>query len=354
LPIVAWIRWCAIVLTVALVTGCAEAGGAASPTPINSASPSSSPAVGAIPPCRMPVNLRVDQGGNREVLGYLALPSGTTVDDPTDAIVKVADYPVGSGVTVPVWGTTTSPQLFGVALGTHSSTANRWLPAPPELVSPDGRHYTYLHPNGSLRLSAADGTEIPIPNPTNLTPLAFTSSGVVLVENGPASNGIWLLDPTTQNVTAVTPPAGTDDWREVTGTVAFGLDSPGVLGAPPPTVVLTTSVGVPGNPKAIYTVAPGNSVAFIAADRQGGVLIGVSGAAPGLVYLNGGIGPTAVSVPQGVVVATIGPRHHADGFGIWFLSSTGIFLFNASSGFRKVAPGATSDVAPGGDCVYPN
>jgi len=49
----------------------------------------------------MPASLRVDQGGNREVLGFLSLPAGTTADDTSDAIVKVADFPVSSGVTVP-------------------------------------------------------------------------------------------------------------------------------------------------------------------------------------------------------------------------------------------------------------
>ena len=103
----------------------------------------------------MPVNVRVDQGGNREVLGSLALPSGVTTDDPTDSIVKVADFPVSGGGTVPLWGTVSSPQLFGVGLGTFSPIAGKWLPAPPQLVSPDLLHYTYLHPNGSLRLAAA-------------------------------------------------------------------------------------------------------------------------------------------------------------------------------------------------------
>lgn len=299
----------------------------------------------------MPANLRVDQGGNREVLGFLSLPAGTTTDDTSDAIVKVADFPVSSGGTVPVWGTVTSPQLFGVALGTYSPSAGRWLPAPPELVAPDGHHYAYVHANGSLRLAGADGSELPVPNPNGLTPLAFTSSGVVLVQSGPASNGLWLLDTTTQSVSVIAPPAGADDWREVTGTTAFGVNSPGVLGAPSPTAVLTAALDAGGAPKPIYTAGAGNSIAFIAADRLGGVLIGVTGSAPGLVYLNGGVGPVAVAVPSRVVVATIGPRHHADAHGIWFVGPTGIYLFTPPATFQKIAAGTTTDVAPGGDCT---
>jgi hypothetical protein len=309
----------------------------------------------------MPVNLRVDQAGKRGVVGYLVLPSGATSDDTSDAIVKVADYPVGNGVTVPVWGTTSSPKLFGVRLGTRSATANRWLPAPPELVSPDGRHYAYLHANGSLRIAADDGTEIPISNPNHLRPLAFTSSGVMLVENQPASNGIWLLDPTTQVVTVISPPAGTDDWREVAtaastptasgGTFVFGVNSPGVLGSRQPTAVLAASMRPGGPVKTIYTAPAGSSIRLIAADRQAGLFVVVVGSSPGLVYLDPATGPMSVATPAGVSLAKIGPRHHADGYGIWFLGSTGIFNFNAATGFQKIAPGTATDVAPGGDCV---
>jgi hypothetical protein len=309
----------------------------------------------------MPANLRVAQGGYGEVLGYLALPSGTTTDDPSDSIIKVADFPVGGGSSAPIWGTVTPPQLTGYALGTYSSVAGRWLPAPPELVSADGRHYAYLHANGSIWLSDANGSEIPVSNPNNLTPLAYTSSGVVLVQNGPASNGLWLLDSTTQSITAITPPAGNDDWREVSttpasstasgGAFAFGLNSPGVLGYPPPTVVLAANLIAGSAPKTVYTAGSGNSIALIAADRQGGLLVAVTGASPGLVYLDPAAGQRPVAIPAGVVVATIGPRHHADAHGIWFIGSTGIFLFNTTSGFQTIATGVTTDIAPGGDCT---
>ena len=311
----------------------------------------------------MPANLRVDQGGNRQVLGFVAMPSGATTDDPGDAIVKVADFPVGGGGTVPVWGTVTPPQLFGTGLGTYSPIAGRWLPSPPELVSPDGRHYTYLHPNGSLRIAAADGSETPIPNPNNLTPIAYTSAGVVLVQNALAANGLWLLDPTTQSITAITPPSGTDDWRAVStipatlttggGTFAYGLDSPGALGAPPPTTVLVADLS-PGSvvkTKTVYTAAAGNTISLIAAYRQGGLLVVVKGTSSGLIYLDPNTGPRPVPAPAGVVPATIGPRHHADAYGIWFVGRTGIYLFNTSSGIQQIAPGVATDVAPGGDCT---
>ncbi len=346
-------------MAIVLVGGCTHGSGVVPSLPPTVASPRAAPTL----PCRMPVNLRVDQGGNRDVLGYLALPSGVTTDDPTDSIVKVADFPVGGGGSVPLWGTVTSPQLFGVGLGTFSPIAGKWLPAPPQLVSPDLLHYTYLHPNGSLRLAAANGSEIPLTNPINLTPLAYTSAGVVLIQNQPASSGLWLLDPTTQAITVVTQPTGSDDWREVTsapatatasgGTLAYGVNSPGVLGAPPPTTVLRANLQAGGLLKTttVYTTAAGTTIALIAADRQGGLLVALTGHSPGLVYLDPNTGPRLVTAPAGVVLATVGPRHHADAHGIWFIGRTGIFLFNATSGFQKIAAGATTDVAPGGDCA---
>ncbi len=343
-------------MAIVLVGGCGHGSGVGPPLP----SPTASLTPAATLPCKMPANLRVDQGGNREVLGYLTLPSGATTDDPSDSIVKVADFPVSGGGTVPLWGTVTSPQLFGVGLGTFSPVAGKWLPAPPALVSPDLLHYTYLHPNGSLRLASAAGSEIPIANPINLTPLAYTSAGVVLVQNQPDSNGLWLLDPITQAITAITPPTATDDWREVAtapatatsrgGTFAYGVNSPGVLGAPQPTAVLVSNV-LGGASTTAYTTTGGTTIALIAADRQGGLLLVLTGTLSGLVYLDPNAGPRTVAAPPGVVLATVGPRHHADVHGIWFIGRTGIFLFNATSGFQKIASGVTTDVAPGGDCA---
>jgi hypothetical protein len=346
-------------MAIVLVGGCAHSSGVGPPSPSRTASPT----LAATLPCKMPVNLRVDQGGNREVLGYLALPSGVTTDDPTDSIVKVADFPVSGGGTVPFWGTVTPPQLFGVGLGTFSTSAAKWLPAPPQLVSPDLLHYTYLHPNGSLRLAAANGSEITIANPINLAPLAYAGAGVVLVQNQPASSGLWLLDPTTHAITVITQPTGSDDWREVTsapatstasgGTLAYGVNSPGVLGAPPPTTVLRADLQAGGLLKTTtaYTAAAGTTIALIAADRQGGLLVVLTGHSPGLVYLDLNTGPRSVTAPAGVVLGTMGPRHHADAHGIWFIGRSGIFLFNAASGFQKIAAGVMTDIAPGGDCA---
>jgi hypothetical protein len=299
----------------------------------------------------MPAFLRVDQGGMRSVLGWLSLPSGATTDDPINHIIVTGDFPVGNGTSLFIWATDHSPQLYGTPSATYSAVAGKWLPVPPELMSPDGLHYSYLAPTGYIQLDAADGTEISVGNPQKLTPLAYTSAGVLLTGSDIASNGLWLLDPTTKSITAVTPPVGNDDWREVSSGAVWGVDSPGVLGYPAPTSVLKVTVAPAGGPVTAYKAAAGNSIALIAADRQGGLLVAVTGSAPALIYIGPGGVPTTVPVPSGVSTATLGPRHHADAHGVWLIGQTGVFLFTPGSGLQSIAPGVTTDIVPGGDCT---
>jgi hypothetical protein len=341
-----------------VLAGCTTGGtnASATPSPVAPASASapasaaSSPSPVAALPCRMPATLRVDQGGTRSILGWLTLPSGATTDDPINHIIVAGDYPTGNGVTQPIWATDHSPQLFGTSLGTYSAAIGRWLPAPPELVSPDGQHYAYLHPDGTLRLAAADQSEAIVPNPQKLTPLAFTT-GVVLTSSDVASNGLWLLDPTSHGITAITPQAGNDDWRAVSNSTVWGTDSPGVLGYPAPTKVLRTALPSGGTPSTAYTAPGGDSIALIAADRQAGLLVALTGSAPGLAYIAAGGAVTSVSAPAGVDVTKLGPRHYADAHGTWFIGYTGVFLFSAASGLQSIAPAVTTDIVPGGDCT---
>jgi hypothetical protein len=212
----------------------------------------------------MHAEVGVDQGGYRSLLGTITLPAGTITVDPIHHIIGAS---APNGV---IWATDTSPQLYGNG-GTYSTQLGGWLPVPPELVAPDGLHYAYGHVDGTIRLGNSGGQEGIIANPLKLTPLAFTSSGVVLTGSDVASNGLWMLDTTTHAITPITPAAGTDDWREVVNGVAWGVDSPGVLGYPAPTKLLTVSVQ-PARRRS-RTAPAGDSIALIAVDRQGGVMV---------------------------------------------------------------------------------
>lgn len=293
----------------------------------------------------MHAEVGVDQGGYRSLLGTITLPAGTITVDPNHHIIGSS---APNGV---IWATDTSPQLYGNGGATYSTQLGGWLPVPPELVAPDGLHYAYLHPDGTIRLGNSSGQEGIIPNPQKLTPLAFTSSGVVLTGNEVASNGLWMLDTTTHAITPITPAAGNDDWREVVNGVAWGVDSPGVLGYPAPTRLLTVSVQPAGSTSVAYTAPAGDSIALIAVDRQGGVLVNLKGSAAGLVYIAAGGAVSSAPAAGGVALAQIGPRHHADAHGIWFLGLTGIFLFTQGTGLQSLGPALQKDVVPGSDCV---
>ena len=293
----------------------------------------------------MPATVGIAGGGYIAKLGWITLPSGAITVDTTNEI-DGSNEPVGI-----IWATNHSPQRFGVGEGTYSNAAGGWLPVPPELVAPDGLHYAYLHADGTIRVSNQNGQEAIIKNPNKLTPLAFTAAGVVLTSQTVDSNGLWLLDTTTQTIAPITPVAGNNDWHEVVHGTAWGVDSPGVLGYPAPTKLLTVST-VPGSTPTIAFTAPGgDSIALIATDTQGGVMIDLTGSAPGIEYLSSSGATSQPAAPNGTALASIGPRHHADAHGIWFIGQTGIFLFAQGSGLKALGPAQTIDIVPGGDCT---
>ena len=293
----------------------------------------------------MPATVGIGGGGYVAKLGWITLPTGTITVDTTNEIDGSSE-PVGV-----IWATNHSPQRYGYGEGTYSQAAGGWLPAPPELVAPDGLHYAYLHADGTIRIGNQSGQEAIIKNPNKLTPLAFIAAGVVLTSQTVDSNGLWLLDTTTQTIAPIAPVAGTDDWREVRNGTAYGLDSPGVLGYPAPTKLLSVSTTVGSTPTVEYAAPAGDSIALIATDTQGDVMIDLTGSSPGIVYLNpaGSGGPS--TAPNGTNFARLGPRHHADAHGIWFIGQTGIFLYTVASGLQALGPAQSTDIVPGGDCV---
>jgi len=286
----------------------------------------------------------VDQGGYRAVLGTITLPAGTITVDAGHHIIGTS---APNGV---IWSTDTSPQLYGNGSATYSTQLNGWLPVQPELVAPDGLHYAYLHPDGTLRLADSTGQEAIVPNPKKLAPIAYTAGGVVLVTNDVASTGLWLLDALSHTITQVVGPSGNDDWREVVGGVAWGVDSPGVLGYPAPTKVLRAAVQPGATSQVAYIAPAGDSIVLIAVDKQGGVMVDLKGASPGAVYMPAGGAAAATNIGS-VNLAQLGPRHHADAHGIWFLGLTGIALFTSGAGLQALGPALQKDVVPGGDCV---
>ena len=349
----------AAVFALFLLTACGSSSAAAtqSPSPSAAASPSASASPSAAPsanpspvaalPCKMPGELR--NTGTAIVLGWLTLPAGTTTDDTA----------LGIQLDGQRWVTDHSPQLYGNGGAAWSNALNTFIPVEPAQVAPDGIHYAFLDPgDGKIHLANAQTQgEIAVDNPFKLTPIAYTAAGVVLTKDGPDPNGLWLLDPSTQLVSAITPPTGNDYWAEVSNGYGWGLDSPGVLGYPASKKVITAQIipnpqiiNPPNTATVAYTAPAGVNIANFATDAKGGVLILLS-ASPGLVYLPPGGSPTSYQLPPGVNVTQLGPLHHADAHGIWFTGNSGVFLFSTTTGLAKIAGPVNSGFVPAGDCV---
>jgi hypothetical protein len=351
-------RRAALLVALFVVTACGSSSSAAnntSPSPSAPASPSASPSVAASAapspvaalPCKMPATLRTN--GTVNTLGWLTLPAGTTTDEPSLHIQKDGD----------VWDTDHAPQLYGNGGAAWSSAINSWVPVDPELLAADGIHYTYLGVDGKIHLANAQTLqESLVDNPFKLGPIAYTPAGVVLTQAGVPSNGLWLLDPATQSISAISAPTAQYFWMAAANGRAWGVDSSGALGAPPAKQLLTAQV-LP-NPQVInatntatvaYTAPAGDSIHDVAPDIKGGVLILLAGSTPGLVYLPQGASATPYQVPPGINVAVAGPIFHADAHGIWLTGNSGVFLFNTTSGLQKVAGAVNPAFVPAGDCV---
>jgi hypothetical protein len=282
-------------------------------------------------------------------VGWLSLPAGTTTDEPSIHIRHDGD----------VWDTDHSPQLYGNGGAAWSNAINSWVPVNPELLAADGIHYAYLGAEGKIHVANAQTLqESLVDNPFKLSPIAYTPAGVVLTQANVPANGLWLLDPATQTISAISAPTAQYFWMTAANGYAWGVDSSGGLGSAPSKKLLTAQV-IP-NPQIInptntatvaYTAPAGDSIYDVALDTKGGVLILLAGSAPGIVYLPQGGSATPYQVPPGINVAVAGPLYHADAHGIWLTGNSGVFLFNATTGLQKIAGPVNAGFAPAGDCV---
>jgi hypothetical protein len=96
------------------------------PAPSHSPTPSHSNQTGTKTPCKLPVGIGRGQSG------FVAYPGGSFITDPSSDLARSSYH--GRNFT---W---IDPQ-FGVP--SYDSSARRWLPVSPALVSPDGATYAY-------------------------------------------------------------------------------------------------------------------------------------------------------------------------------------------------------------------
>lgn len=210
------VRWFSAV-SVLLVVSCSGTTTAlraspSYPSPSLSASPAAS-ASPEVPACQLPAMLwtypnRESQGGFIDSLSgnFTADPQSVMVFDPSKGLYRTPSQPYLYGN----WGDS------AVASTSYDPSHRRWLPVPPQWVSPDGSSYAYAvaenAPGGGVHVvdvSTAADRVVPgttgIPN-ANYFVVGFLRDAVYLVRFGPtggAGLGLWRLNPTTNSITQV-------------------------------------------------------------------------------------------------------------------------------------------------------
>jgi hypothetical protein len=296
----------------------------------------------------MPVELGVDQQGRRILTGYLDVSSGTTIADPAGNVIVVADVAMNPG-TSPQWGLEAQPSLRGEPSASYSLPAGRWLPARPEMVAPDGYHFAYKSPDGSLHLvDAASSADQAVANPNGLDPIGYTKAGVWLIHGGTNDGtGLWLLDPATKAIAPVLPANPKQNWEWLRAGAIWGLDSSGLPGSPPASALV--HFDLQSKTAADWYSQPGATVTLAAVDANGAALLLITKGSSGpLVAVTAAGTSVPVAPPAGAVATDLGGRMATDAHGGWIIG-TGVYLF-AGTKMTRIGPGTAPEVTPAGEC----
>jgi hypothetical protein len=338
-------RWLAMGASL-LIVSCSSS--AATPT----ISPSSKTAA-----CRLPVMQWAYP--NREVQGGFVDPSsGTFTADPASVMVfdnvmgmyRTPDQPYLRGM----WGDTV------LASGTYDRSQRRWLPVPPEFVSPDGRKYAYtVQGEGVHIVDVASGIDKVVAGTTGPSPQAhyfvagYLNDGVYLTQWGPTGGpglGLWRLDPAAGSITQVS--------TDSSGIGVFVGETP--LEADPeypdawwtngggdPYVYFQYLSGVAGQHGEDWFQRPGFRMHVIGVDYAGRAIVVAQSATRVEVWqlatpnsatqLHATADDGSAGIPFKTAVA--------DGAGWWIGSSTGVYLAKAGT-FAKVSSTPAVVVGP--------
>jgi hypothetical protein len=277
--------------------------------------------------------------------GFLDLASGSFTADPQS--VMVFDNAAGLNRTPG------QPYLYGTsgdsvwAPSTYDQTQHRWLPVPPQWVSPDGSTYAYtVQGQGVHLVDVAGGIDRVVPGTTGPSAQAHFSvagyfkDGVYLTQWGPTGGpgiGLWRLDPVTGAIAQVS----TDSPGEGVFVGETPLDSPPTIGYPDawwngdpadPYVYHQYLSGVAGQHGETWFQRPGFRMKVIGVDNTGRAIVVAQSSSQVEVWLLA----TPNSATQLAVVATTGSSDLpfktavADRGGWWIGSVTGVFFATAS------------------------
>jgi hypothetical protein len=297
----------------------ASASRTGSPSPLGSPTPSSIAV--AFPllvevNCRLPVTLVADQR-----VGFLDLSNGIFESDPS-APANAQSY---------------------------SWIAHRWLPAPPEMVAPDGTHYAYAAPDGIHDFDLASGVDRNLLS--GATPnqvVEYGAQGIYVTKYGAYAGhlGLWLLDPVTGTLKQLLPAGVAFD--DLGSGAAWYSDSRNEV--PSPGSLYRIELGTAA--RTVWFKEPNIWVVHLGTEASGTPLIGYADTRnPDQVTLATMSGPGQFKVIRtgpNATMAWIGSV--TDAHGIWFDSNTNgapLWLLQADDSLVQVAQAA---VRPMGRC----
>ena len=306
--------------------------------------------------CRLPIFRAYSGSANPPpVVGFWSLPDGRV------------SFAAAPGFPQQGFGDSYQPGGFYYDLA-----FSRWLPVPRSAVSPDGKHYAYIlrgeefvaDKDALHVVDVATGGDQSYPavpagsTPERYTVLDYATEGIylALAYEGPI-RGLWIMDPNTGAIRKV---AALGYLQAISGSAVW-------LGSVNPADP-SPQLGLGENPDSIdrfdlftgvrttWLYLPGMAVRVIAQDLAGHPIVEAGSTVPDDAELLLLTGPgTAQPILKGVAAQLGFPSPAigiggsiADSHGVWFGSSTGIFLYSPTDGLRKV-----SDLGfyPGNGCV---
>jgi hypothetical protein len=208
-----------------LLAACGGGAVTARPTSSPATSASSSP-LATVPNCTLPI---APTSGDGLQAGFLSVPSGSFTADATAGMV----YEAATLRT----RTTKSPVLYGDSnTPTYDAAFKRWLPVLWPQVLPDGSAYVYTREatptqfrNEIHLVTVATGSDRVISDQAAYHAIAYQPEGVYVdhhLNGTDASNGLWLIEPTTGSLTPY--PAGRQaTWARITAGAAWSYSVDG-------------------------------------------------------------------------------------------------------------------------------
>jgi hypothetical protein len=292
--------------------------------------------------CRLPISLGAGQG-----------PQGEFIDFPSGRVTSDLKSPKLDSLVRP------GRELHGYYVTLYFDRAyKRWLPVSRDAVSPDGAHYAYTdrpvlaQPDPLARatvhvVAVKTGVDVAFDGGDWSNPYAvldYSAEGIYLITDTGTYVGLWLMDPTTGEVTRIADLLNVQGRADRTNFWAGWTNpsDPNPVTASAPNQL--DKVNLVDGTRAPWFYRPGTSVHFVGQDVAGHPIILVG-------YLNSA---EYVLTPAPGIIRSIfvfGDKRPAlsnaiaDRHGIWFGSVDGIYLYTEARGLVKVSnqPGYPSN-----------